>query len=506
MVRDIITMRREKEKAGRGSMAKLSIVVPVYNEAAVIGHLLREAESHRDRIMELVIVDDGSTDETLSTLRRASERSVLSVKILSLLNNCGKDKAVREGLRYAEGDLVGVIDADLQCSFSELFNMADRLEQRGLDVVIGLKENYNTIWNVLFRVFSKATLIRELSSNISDFMVARRSIISTAMRRYGDGHIFSLKGVAFDMSRKTEFVRVAIARRENGASKMSLKKLADVFTATFLLAFPNLARISFAWSIIFGAAAFMYGARIVYTKLVYGAPAGFPSLMIVQLIGFTFVFLFMGILGEYLNALMKQLIVKKPFVHLNGYFTNRGEFAPEPMASDPADAPAKLPVPASGFCVWMSGQTSRQRRDMAELLRRKLWGPGIAITVVDDATFASEYGDCSSPCIEPAMVLAGHVISHGGLVVCAMADGWPPDRRVAEHVDTDNVVEVVLDTAETETPGERLAPASSSRWVRSKRPGCKLYIDLDAVDIERATDRVVDALTQRGFLEGRVLA
>ena len=121
-------------------MALISIVIPVYNEAHRIGNTIRSIRQYQDAQkashcnFELIVADDGSTDETCRVVER--ESNGLLCRILRSSPNRGKGHAVRRGMLAAHGDIILFCDADLSTPIGELDKMIQELEN-GADVVFG---------------------------------------------------------------------------------------------------------------------------------------------------------------------------------------------------------------------------------------------------------------------------------------------------------------------------------------------------------------------------------
>ena len=116
-------------------MKKISIVVPCYNEEETVGIFLQEIQKVRtasltEYDLEIIFVDDGSTDHTLLEIKRMAE-SDTSVKYIALSRNFGKESALYAGLTHADGDYVAVMDVDLQDPPGLLAEMVKRLEAGG---------------------------------------------------------------------------------------------------------------------------------------------------------------------------------------------------------------------------------------------------------------------------------------------------------------------------------------------------------------------------------------
>ena len=123
---------------------ELSLVIPAYNEQEVIPELLRRVEAAlrlTGRSFEVVIVDDGSTDETPKMLREAMrERAWL--RLLQMSRNGGQSAAFDAGFKAARGQIIATIDADLQNDPEEIVRLLPMLD--GHDMITGQRANAPT--------------------------------------------------------------------------------------------------------------------------------------------------------------------------------------------------------------------------------------------------------------------------------------------------------------------------------------------------------------------------
>ena len=122
---------------------KISVIMPAFNEGHHIYENLRE--THRvfrrsGRSFEIILVDDGSSDETLAEARRAA-RDFGSIAALRLDRNRGKGNALREGFRAAKGDYVIFLDADLDLHPGQIIGLFRAMRDMKADVIIGSKHH-----------------------------------------------------------------------------------------------------------------------------------------------------------------------------------------------------------------------------------------------------------------------------------------------------------------------------------------------------------------------------
>ncbi|MEN3047039.1 MAG: glycosyltransferase family 2 protein [Candidatus Hydrothermales bacterium] len=145
-------------------MKKVSVLIPGYNEAENIEHLVKEIDEFIEKFdikdWEFIYIDDGSTDSTLEEINKyLKERNYL--KLVSYKRNMGKTYALQRGLKVAEGDIIVIFDADLQFTLNDAKRLVEKIEE-GFDIVCGKKTGkynkrvvsffYNTLTRLLFKV------------------------------------------------------------------------------------------------------------------------------------------------------------------------------------------------------------------------------------------------------------------------------------------------------------------------------------------------------------------
>lgn len=111
---------------------KLSIIIPVYNEAETVGEIIRQVQQVRGFEKEIIVVDDASTDGTLKIINAAKDIAVIKHKV-----NRGKGSAIRTGIAHATGDYLLVQDADLEYDPQDILLMLEPIKKGKAEVVYG---------------------------------------------------------------------------------------------------------------------------------------------------------------------------------------------------------------------------------------------------------------------------------------------------------------------------------------------------------------------------------
>jgi glycosyltransferase involved in cell wall biosynthesis len=170
----------------------LTIIVPVFNEAPTVLRILElvHAQQVPDVSLEIIVVDDGSTDRTPELLR---SRPDLYTRLIRLETNGGKGAAVRAGLTVATGDFVLFQDADLEYSPSEYTKIVHPAMHYGADVVIGSRtlapscRRIHYFWNKLGNGLVTLTFNAFFNTTFSDiytcYLLFRRSLVRPEMLR-----------------------------------------------------------------------------------------------------------------------------------------------------------------------------------------------------------------------------------------------------------------------------------------------------------------------------------
>ena len=289
-------------------MAKLSIVVPCYNEEAALPlfyqEVFRVAGEMAPVEFEFLFVDDGSRDGTLPLLRQLAARDA-RVRFLSFSRNFGKEAGMLAGLQHAKGDFVALMDADLQDPPALLPELYRAVTEEGYACAATCRttrQGEPPIRSFFAKLFYK--IINRISDadivdGARDYRLMRRSVVD-AILSLGEYNRFS-KGIFGWVGFRTKWVPYENVERAAGETKWSFWKLL-LYSLEGIVAFSTapLAIASVLGALLcFGSAVAI--VVVVCKTLLFGDPVGgWPSMMCVLLF-FSGVQLFCtGILGQYL--------------------------------------------------------------------------------------------------------------------------------------------------------------------------------------------------------------
>jgi len=290
----------------------LTVVVPVFNEAAGIPEVLARTLAVLGGLdavsADVLVVDDGSSDETASIVRSRATAD-RRIGLLTLGRNFGKEAAIQAGLVHAEGDAVVVMDGDLQHP-PELIPEMVRLWSAGVPVVEGVKRSRGdepvlsrlSAW-LFYRLFGRLSDL-DLRRR-TDFKLLDRAVVDTYLalperRRFFRGLIewlgYPSAQVPFDVPAR------ASGRRTFGAVKrlrLSVAAITSFSSAPLQL------------MTVLGVTAFLLGAVIggiaLYQKLAHRAVEGFTTVILITLILGGLTMIGLGLIGLYLAHIFEEI-------------------------------------------------------------------------------------------------------------------------------------------------------------------------------------------------------
>lgn len=289
---------------------KLSVVVPCYNEEAALDALFIALLDQLGEItpdFEVLLVDDGSRDATLTKLREFRRRDE-RFRYLALSRNFGKESAMLAGLSQATGDAVAILDADLQHPPQLLAQMLPLLDDH--DQVVARRTRAG---DAAARTFASRMYYRAmnrlsdvpLEDGVGDFRVLSRKAVR-ALLALGEYNRFS-KGLFSWIGFDTATVDYENVARHAGDTKWRLRDLVNYGVDGILSFNTKPLRFSIYLGITVSLAAFAYALVVLVGAIVGGISApGYVTLLcaVVGLGGLEMILL--GVIGEYLGRIYAE--------------------------------------------------------------------------------------------------------------------------------------------------------------------------------------------------------
>jgi dolichol-phosphate mannosyltransferase len=301
----------------------ISIVIPVYNEEEnlpeLIGRLLKFIKLFSAYSFEVIFVENGSNDRCYSILKQ-SAISYKRLKILQLSKNFGGEGGIEAGIHYAKGDALVIMMADLQEPIPLIKDFIIKWEQ-GYEIVYGIVKKrtatfFRNIFSVIFYKLINLLTGNMFPENASDFKLIDKKVYETVNKmpeqnKYLRGVIiwtgFKQIGIPFDRE-----------KRFAGKSKADLKSVIDIaLNAIFSFSYVPL-RIMSIFGIIITISSFILMFFYLYLFIVHGrSTPGIMTIIMALLFLFGILFLFMGILSEFLARIYNEVKKRPLFIEKN---------------------------------------------------------------------------------------------------------------------------------------------------------------------------------------------
>ncbi len=229
---------------------KLSVVVPVYNEIDSLPSLHQSIHQALGQLpaweWEIIYVDDGSTDGSLSVLEKLAQDDAPCTRVVELRRNFGQTAAIAAGIDHSCGEVVVLLDADMQNDPADIPMMLQKIDE-GYDVVSGWRVRRQDTFTTRILPSRMANwLISTVTGvHLHDYgctLKAYRREVITGFRLYGEMHRF-IPAYAHSVGARMIEVPVRHHPRKYGKTKYGLtrtfKVVLDLFTVKFLISFAN---------------------------------------------------------------------------------------------------------------------------------------------------------------------------------------------------------------------------------------------------------------------------
>ena len=297
----------------------LSVIVPCYNEGAVIERTAKaivDTCTGRAFDFEIIFVNDGSKDDTLAFLKKLAGRSE-KIKYISFSRNFGKEAAMLSGLEHCKGCCAVIMDADLQHPPELIVQMYEKY-QEGYDQVIAKRNRkgdsrLSIVFAKLYYKLANKLVNVEMVDGAGDFRLLSRRTIH-ALLELKENNRFS-KGLFSWVGFNQIYIEYENQERAGGNSKWSFKSLLS-YGVDGILSFNNQPlRICIYLGGIFMGISILYLLYLLIEILLHGidAPGYFTTILLITTLGGIQLFS-IGVIGEYIGRIYFE--VKKRPVYL----------------------------------------------------------------------------------------------------------------------------------------------------------------------------------------------
>lgn len=285
----------------------VSTVIPCYFSEATIAKVVKMTIAEFDNRgfdYEFILVNDGSTDGTFGEIENLCQADSKIVGI-NLAKNVGQHGAIMAGLRQVSGDVVLVMDDDMQTHPSQCIKLIESLDD-SCDVVFATYPKQKTAaWRRLgsgFTVWSMRVLTKRPKGIVSSSFFVMKRFVSDELTRYNGPYTY-IQGLIFRTTWNIKNVEVKHFDREVGSSGYTLKTLIKLWSTVLGFSLLPL-RFVFFSGLFVGCAGLIAGIVLIIRRLLNDSiQMGWSSLMVVMLLCSGFIMVSIGLVGEYLGRL-----------------------------------------------------------------------------------------------------------------------------------------------------------------------------------------------------------
>lgn len=311
-------------------LRSLDIIIPCHNEQEVVEttharltQILSDLQA-RNKIISytLLFVDNGSTDDTLPLLIKLFNQDSRMI-VVTLRNNFGFQGSISSGLAHSKGDAAITIDADLQDPPEKIESMIEKYEE-GFDLVLGVRSNRQTdTWFKRATAGWYYTLLKSLQVPIvpqhGDFRLMSRELVDLFNQLPERNRL--IRAMVLQLDRKYATVSYQRESRKAGSSKFNFLSLISLGLDGITSHSYSLLRIAGGIGFLFFLMSFICMGFVIYEKLARDRAPGWASILCFLLFFNGIQLLFLGIIGEYIGKMYKEIkqrhlfIVRKKYQH-----------------------------------------------------------------------------------------------------------------------------------------------------------------------------------------------
>ncbi|GFO70441.1 glycosyl transferase [Geomonas limicola] len=296
-----------------GCKQTVSVIVPCYNERETIDEFYRRMTGVADRAgsydFEIIFVNDGSGDDTALRLNELSDRD-RRVKVVHLARNMGHQIAITAGMDFADGDLIVIIDADLQDPPEEIPGMLAKLEE-GFDLVHAQRKRRDgesgfklaTAW--LFYKLMRRFSSRDIVDNCGDFRAFNHKVLKV-VRKFRERHRF-MRGIFASIGFRQCIIQYDRDRRYAGETKYPFRKMLGL-AINAILSFSSSPIRFITWaSFALWGISLIYLIKALLDHFVFKVTVpGWTSIIILMTFYNGIILFSIGIIGSYVGRSFEQ--------------------------------------------------------------------------------------------------------------------------------------------------------------------------------------------------------
>ncbi len=310
---DIRASSLEKNIIGAGQRKTVGLVIPLYNEEAVLPLLIQEIEAYRrehPEVVQVVMVDDGSRDQTARLVCDLTG-DLPGYVLLRFSRNFGHQLAVTAGMHFVETDAAVIMDADLQDPLSAVTAMIAKWRE-GYDVVYGVRKHREgetrfklATATLFYRLFRFMTDL-DMPLDTGDFRLLSRRVLD-AYQRIQEQQPF-VRGLITWLGFNQTGIEYERAARAAGETKYTVRKMFRLASRSLTSFSDKPLRFAVRLGLITSALAFLGLIWVLFVKYVFNAAiTGWASLIFVGFFFGGLQLFFLGVVGMYLGRVYEEV-------------------------------------------------------------------------------------------------------------------------------------------------------------------------------------------------------
>lgn len=296
----------------------ISIIVPVFNEVGNIERLFSKLQNVIDDNFEVIFINDGSTDDSLSVIKKL-QKSNENVKFLSFTRNFGHQYALRAGIEHAVGDAIIMMDADLQHPVDVIPKMIERWQQ-GDKVVFTIRKDpssFISIKSITSKVFYyclSAISDLKIQAGAADFRLIDRSVavVLRDMKEY----FFFIRGIIPWLGFKSSSITYEAKKRKWGKSQFTYKKMIDLAVLGLTSFSTKPITISMYLGFFMSVFSFLYAGYAVFAHFFFTSSTvpGWSSILASILFIGGIQLIVLGVIGHYIGNIFWEIKSRPSYV------------------------------------------------------------------------------------------------------------------------------------------------------------------------------------------------
>jgi len=293
-------------------MEQLTLVIPVYNEGKTI---LQNMETLREVLQkdgfspEIILVDDGSRDDTWMKIRALSEQTA-GVSAVRLSRNFGKEAAVFAGLSQVETERCVVMDSDLQHPPRMIRPMVEVMERTHADIVECVKASRGKE-SVLYKLTAKLFygVLKWISGlsmdDSSDFKLINRKVLDVLLR-YTESSLF-FRGLVDWSGFSRQQIPFAVDPRQGDKSRFGMRRLMKMAIDSMMAYTSKPLYLTLVVGVLFFIGAAVLGVQTLYNYFAGKAVSGFTTVILLNLFTGALILFCMGVSGAYIARIYNEV-------------------------------------------------------------------------------------------------------------------------------------------------------------------------------------------------------